>query len=387
MNERQFHFRVGLFVFSGMVTCLVLVLRFTEIQKYFRETYRVAVQFNQAPGVYRGTPVRLNGIPIGAVSEVKLAAGGEEAGVLVILEIQGDRPLRKDSKPLLVRSLFGDATIEFTAGSSPEILPPNKRLIGENSPDPLEAIGRLESRVDETLAAFQATSKEWQTVASNINRIVDQNQGRIEEVVSQAAVAIEEFTKTMRSADRALSQAGDLLGDPKFQANLRSVADELPAVARETRETIAAARETVTSAKVAIQKVSESLDHIAKATDPLAAHSAAMTAKLDHGLGQLDSLLTELNTFSQMINSPNGTIQKLASDPQLYDNLNRSAAALTLLMRHIEPTLADFRIFADRIARHPEVLGVSGAIKGSTGVKEAANNAVQQAAGSVRVTQ
>ncbi|HVJ68083.1 MAG TPA: MCE family protein, partial [Caulifigura sp.] len=103
--------------------------------------------------------------------------------------------------------------------------------------------------------------------------------------------------------------------------------------------------------------------------------------------GQLDSLLTELNTFSQMINSPNGTIQKFASDPQLYDNLNRSAAALTLLMRHIEPTLADFRIFADRIARHPEVLGVSGAIKGSTGVKEAANNAVQQAAGSVRVTQ
>ncbi|OAI51824.1 hypothetical protein AYO47_06755, partial [Planctomyces sp. SCGC AG-212-M04] len=361
MNERQFHFRVGLFVFTGMVTCLVLVLRFTEIQKYFKETYRVAVQFNQAPGVYRGTPVRLNGIPIGAVTEVKLAAGGDDTGVLVILEIHGDRPLRKDSKPLLVRSLFGDATIEFTAGSSPEILPPNKRLIGENSPDPLEAIGRLETRVDQTLAAFQATSKEWQTVAANINRIVDANQGRIEEVVAQAAVAVEQFTKTMRSADRALSQAGDLLGDPKFQANLRSVADELPAVARETRETIAAARETVVSAKVAIQRVSESLDHISKATDPLAAHSASMTSKLDHSLGQLDSLLTELNTFSQIINTPNGTIQKFASDPQLYDNLNRSAAALTLLMRNLEPTMADIRIFADRVARHPEILGVSGA--------------------------
>ena len=387
MNERQFHFRVGLFVFSGMITCLVLVLRFTEIQKYFSETYRVAVQFSQAPGVYRGTPVRLNGIPIGAVSEVKLGTGGDDAGVLVILEIQGDRPLRKDSKPLLVRSLFGDATIEFTAGTSPEILPPNKRLIGENSPDPLEAIGRLESRVDETLAAFQATSKEWQTVAANINRIVDKNQGEIEAVVAQAAVAIEEFTKTMRSADRALSQAGDLLGDPKFQANLRSVADELPAVARETRETIASARETVTAAKVAIQKVSESLDHIAKATDPLATQSVAMTQKLDHSLGQLDSLLTELNTFSQLINSPNGTLQKFATDPQLYDNLNRSAAVVTLMMRNLEPTMADLRIFADRIARHPEVLGVSGAIKGSSGVKEAATNAVQQAAGSARVTQ
>ncbi len=111
-----------------------------------------------------------------------------------------------------------------------------------------------------------------------------------------------------------------------------------------------------------------------------------MTSKLDHSLGQLDSLLTELNHFSKLINSPNGSAAKFAADPQLYDNLNRSAAALTILLRHLEPTMADIRIFADKVARHPEVLGVSGAIKGSTGVKEAAAGAVQQA-GAVRVTQ
>ena len=48
---------------------LVLVLRFTDVQKYWRVTYRVAVQFEDAPGVYRGTPVRLNGVPIGSVSD------------------------------------------------------------------------------------------------------------------------------------------------------------------------------------------------------------------------------------------------------------------------------------------------------------------------------
>jgi len=112
-----------------------------------------------------------------------------------------------------------------------------------------------------------------------------------------------------------------------------------------------------------------------------------MTAKLDHSLGQLDSLLTELNKFSQIINTPNGTIQKFAADPQLYDNLNRSAAAMTVLLRNLEPTMADIRIFADRVARHPEILGVSGAMKGSSGVKDPAGNPVQQAAGSARVTQ
>lgn len=383
MNERQLQFRVGLFVFGALAIGIVLVLRFTEVQKYWRETYRLAVQFEDAPGVYRGTPVRLNGVAIGSVSDVIL--DDADPGVLVIVEINGDRKLRKDASPVLVRSLFGDAAIEFTSGKSTEILPPNKKLKGEAAGDPLEAVTRLEQRVEETLGAFQSTSREWETVAKNVNRLVDTQQGNLDEIIERAAVALEQFTTTMQSADRALTQAGDLLGDPRFQQNLHDVAGELPALARETRETIAAAKETILAAKSSVQNISESLDHINAATDPLAKHSAAMTARLDHGLEQLDSLLTELNTFARIMNTQNGSIQKFATDPQLYENMNRSATAMALVLRNLEPILADVRIFSDKIARHPELLGVSGALKGSSGVKEAAGGAVQQA-GAMRVS-
>lgn len=377
MNERQLQFRVGLFVFSALAIALVLVLRFTDIQRYWRETYRLAVQFDDAPGVYRGTPVRLNGVPIGSVNDVIL--NDVDPGVLVIIEIHGQRRLRKDARPMLVRSLFGDATIEFTSGTSTEILPPNKRIKGESATDPLEAVTRLEQRVDETLVAFQATSREWQTVASNLNSVVDSHRGNLSDVIERAVLALDSFTSTMQSADRALTQAGGLLGDPEIQNNIRKVSAELPALAKETRETITSARETVVAARTSIQKISESLDHISAATDPLAQHSAKMTAKLDHSLGQLDSLLTELNKFAQIVNNENGTIQRFASDPQLYDNMNRSAAAMAVVLRNLEPVLADVRIFSDKIARHPELLGVSGALKGSSGVKEATSGAVQQA--------
>jgi phospholipid/cholesterol/gamma-HCH transport system substrate-binding protein len=198
-------------------------------------------------------------------------------------------------------------------------------------------------------------------------------------VIERAVLALDSFTKTMESADRALTQAGGLLGDPEIQNNIRQVSAELPALARETRETITSARETVVAAKTSIQKISESLDHISAATDPIAQHSAQMTAKLDHSLGQLDSLLTELNTFAQIVNSQDGTLQKFAADPQLYENMNRSAASMAVVLRNLEPILADVRIFSDKIARHPELLGVSGALKGSSGIKEAAGGAVQQA--------
>lgn len=383
MNERALQFRVGLFVFGALAIAMVLVLRFTDIQKYWQETYRLAIHFEDAPGVYRGTPVRLNGVSIGAVSDVVLDEA--DPGVLVVIEVDGNRRLRKDASPLLVRSLFGDASIEFTSGVSNEPLPPNKRLKGEAAGDPLEAVTRLEERVETTLAAFEATSREWGLVAKNMNQIVDTQQGNLSEIVERAALALDAFTRTMNSADQALTQAGSILGNPQFQQNLQDVANELPAVARETRETIAAARETIVAAKTSVQKISESLDHISAATDPLAQHSAGMTAKLDHGLGQLDSLLTELNKFSQIINTPNGSIQKFAADPQLYENLNRSATSLAVVLRNLEPILSDVRIFSDKVARHPELLGISGAMKGSSGIKNPEENSVQQTGG-VRIS-
>ena len=57
------------------------------------------------------------------------------------------------------------------------------------------------------------------------------------------------------------------------------------------------------------------------------------------------------------------------------DNLNLSASALTVLLNNLEPIARDVRVFSDKIARHPEILGVSGAMKGSSGLKEATEQA------------
>jgi phospholipid/cholesterol/gamma-HCH transport system substrate-binding protein len=92
--------------------------------------------------------------------------------------------------------------------------------------------------------------------------------------------------------------------------------------------------------------------------------------KLDGSLGQLESLLTELNTFARVVNSENGSMQRFATDPELYENLNDSAAALSNLVQSLDPVLKDIRIFSDKVARHPELMGVSGAIRPSSGIKE-----------------
>jgi phospholipid/cholesterol/gamma-HCH transport system substrate-binding protein len=45
--------------------------------------------------------------------------------------------------------------------------------------------------------------------------------------------------------------------------------------------------------------------------------------------------------------------------------------AINHLLPHMDRILHDVEVFADKIARHPESLGVGGAISPSSGLKEA----------------
>jgi phospholipid/cholesterol/gamma-HCH transport system substrate-binding protein len=56
-------------------------------------------------------------------------------------------------------------------------------------------------------------------------------------------------------------------------------------------------------------------------------------------------------------------------DRQLYDNLSQAAENVNCLTRQLRPVVNDVRVFTDKIARHPEQLGVRGALQRSPGIK------------------
>lgn len=376
MTERQLQFRVGLFVLVSLGIGSLLIIQFGEFRSWWQETYALAIRFDAAPGIVPGSPVKQSGIRIGQVRDVSLQEDVD--GVLVVVDILASHPIRRDARASLVRSLFGDARIDFSTGRDEATIPPNTQLEGETPIDPMEVVQRLERDVSTTLTAFAETSREWQQVGRNINTLVDTQQGNLDEVIEQTAVALTTFTRTMQSASQTLETAGQtletasstlananaLLADPELQANLKATVAGLPRMLDETRGTIAAARATVI-------QMNENLENLSHATTPLAQNSEVMVQKLTGSLIELESLLTELNRFSQVINRKDGSLQRFAANPELYDNLNRSATSLAVLMRNLEPMMQDLRVFSDKIARHPEILGIGGAVRGSSGIKEA----------------
>lgn len=361
MTDRQIQFRVGLFVISAMITGAAMIFQFGQLETLWKKKYTVAMRFESISGVHRGTPVVRHGIRIGEVT--KIITSDSKPGVMLLVAISETQHLRKDASPQIVSSIMGDSKIVITPGKSTDFIQPGERLIGQASSDPMEVVYRMEKQVSKTLEAFTSTSQEWEKLAGNMNRLIETKEGNLDVVIERAATSLEEFSLAMRKMNQMMGSVNQLVADPKQQENLKRTIAAMPAMIESTHRTIA-------SVEVAVKKAGENLDNLSQVTDPLAKHSQSMIIKLDRSLSRLDAIMAEMNSFTRALNSGDGSLKKFMSDPELYRNMNRSASSLTVLLNNLEPIARDVRIFSDKIARHPEILGVSGAMKGSSGLKE-----------------
>jgi len=391
MSETQLQFRVGLLVLGATAIAVLLTFQFGGLQRYFQPRYTIAVHFEDAPGLVKGTPVRMNGLPIGSVSQVSL--DDRRGGVLAMLEIHQDRKLRKDSKPQLSRSILGDAAVEFSPGISLELIRPGELLTGSPPSDPLEIVHRMEKQVGKALESLTATSDEWQKVAGNINRLVQTKEGSLDDVIEKTATALAALTSTLGTAQATFNQANAVIADPKMLANIQKTVEAVPLLVMEARQTVSDTRAAINETRMAIDIMKAGLVNVKDATQPMADNSKQLVTKLDQSLTQFNNSLTTLqeilkdaDVISTMLAEEDGTFKRLATDPQLYANLNNSTAAIAVLMTKLDFILRDVRVFTDKVARHPEVLGVGGALRGSSGLKDENEGLPASSNGTVRET-
>src|SRR5262249_50800538 len=91
---------------------------------------------------------------------------------------------------------------------------------------------------------------------------------------------------------------------------------------------------------------------------------------VDESTDNLNRALRDVRELLQAIARSDGTVQKLLSDPSLYNNLNDTALMAAKIMPRLDRVLRDVETFADKLARHPELIGIGGAIRPSSGLKE-----------------
>lgn len=361
MDEQKQEFRVGLMAVVALVAAVVMVFKFGELGNSWRSGTNISIVLPNAAGLSPQTPIRMSGIRIGHVKSMQLVAEGR--GVMVDALIDSEFTFRDDSIAQVSRSLLGDGAIEILPGTKGQAIAPGTRIAGRSATDPMEIAAKVEQRLSSTLASFEHTGREWGKLASNLNQVMAQTGPDGVNTMQRSAIALEQFTRTMKTAEETLAAAGTLISDPRYQQQLQATLTALPELLNETRGTLRTVNQVVA-------QVNTTVANINTATTPLAQHSQSMVNRLNQSLGNIELITGELALVSKMMNENDGTIKKLLTDPTVYRNLNSTSASLAVLLQNLKPVIADMQIFSDKIARHPEVLGLRGVVRGSNGKKE-----------------
>jgi ABC-type transporter Mla subunit MlaD len=177
--------------------------------------------------------------------------------------------------------------------------------------------------------------------------------------------------RTVKNVETITRQAAGLLSEENVRnvtASLRSVqslsktADEIAVQAK--RETIPRFTET-------LGRVDSVLLNVNQAVKPLADRSDRIARNLD---AAIENLARTIGGFSDVLGpaaGADGSVRRLFTDPALFNNLNDASLMLTRILPRVDRILKDVEVFADKIARHPESLGVGGVVRPSAGLKDA----------------
>ncbi len=353
MDERVVQFRVGVMVLASLIITGILALLFGELPSALRGGYVIYIKFASAPGVSQDTPVRKSGQPIGRVTKVEFAPDNE---VLVTARINGNVDLYCDEAVRIKTGLLGDAEMEFVPGSkrpSKRVrIKPGDLLVGTVMVDPLQAFADLEGNLTRAFTALGDAGNEVAKLAKSLNDQVNTND--FSRVMNETEGALKSFQKSMADVD-------DIIGDENVKRDLKKAASDLPKVLADTRETMSGFQKTVALAN-------ENLRNVQTFTGALDKQGETIIGNMSQSVERLDELLGQMNRFSRQLNSREGSLGQLVSNPDLYNNLSQAAENVNKLTRKLEPILCDARVITDKIARNPGII-LRDAVQPGPGIK------------------
>jgi len=349
MNERVLQFRVGVVVVAGVVITGILIVLFGEGAALLNRYYAIHVHYVRAPGVTVNTPVRKSGVLIGRVTQVRLK---EKGGVVVSAKINTQFKLfDNETCRIASGSLLGDAVLDIMPGDAPaapaKVVEDGDTMKGELSSNPLDVLVNLEGNMKGTLDSMKLAGEEIGLLAKNVNAMLGDKGGGLDDTVANANVALKEFTTAMQSINQ-------LMGDDQFRERLKASLADIPDLLADTRA-------AMNSFQSMSELANENLVNITGLTKPLGEQGGEIVSDVSSSVDALRQALEHLADLTGALGESKGTISMLLRDPDLYLNLEKASQNIKDASGKLVPILSNLNTFTDKIARNPGRI-VSGAL-------------------------
>ncbi|RYY98640.1 MAG: MCE family protein [Chitinophagaceae bacterium] len=291
--------KVGILAISAILV-LVLGFNFLKGKKIFGKSPVLYAEFTNLGGLQKSNPVKINGLDIGTAYDFR-PKDKAVSSVIVEIHLTRDVAIPADSKAFIEGNPLGTSSIVITKGASPSFLELGDtiRTIPTGG-----LLADLKTQVAPTMQRINMTLDTLTRAISSVNSIFDPATNRnLQAMIANLAVSSAGLQRILNDQTGALAMS---------LHNMNAVTGNL-----------ARNNEAITHT---IRNVETTTSNLANA------HIKEAVGALENTINELKGAAGGLRTSMEKLQNPNGTLGALMNDRKLYDQLNRVALGLEILL-------------------------------------------------------
>jgi phospholipid/cholesterol/gamma-HCH transport system substrate-binding protein len=320
--------KVGLTVLAASITLGILILLMSGTSGLFTKKITLKSYFDNAGGLREGAPVRLQGVDIGNVTDVRVVSDPSRklTPVQVTLKVSTKyhNNLRKDSVTLLsTAGVLGETYIDIDSAlaKGPEVQQ------GDVLPT------RETAQIEDVVRASQSTLQNLDALEKRVDRIlafVESGQGSIGKVIYDPSLynrlnaTIVQFQGLVNDVTSGKGSIGKLLVDDELYRNANATVAKLNAIIDDLNAGNGTAGKFLKDPTL-YNTANDTIANVKRITDDVNAGKGALgvLARNQEFANKLQNTMSKLSDLSDRMNSGEGTIGKLLQDPSVYNNTNQ----------------------------------------------------------------
>lgn len=341
--------RVGVLITVALVVLMVSLFFIGSESKVWARKNEYDVRFESVAGLAEGNPVKISGVTVGVVRDIKLPRDPKKRAVEISLMV--DRKyaerIRGDSRARLKKLglLAGDSYIDITPGD------PRFPTVEPGSVIPAQR----ETNVDQLISSGEDLVDNFVQISYSLKNVlarVDRGEGLIGELTTAPETKqrlTDTFLLTLNKTNAALAHmesgrgvAGKLLYDDKFAdqltTSLLGSAQALQTVATGIQKGLESGNGVLPALindPEGKKKVYDLIENLRTTSANLATFSNSLQtgqglvprlindkAYGDQALGEFTNLVHQLDETVTKLNTGQGTAGKMITDPSVYESIN-----------------------------------------------------------------
>ena len=229
MEYRRTEIRAGIFLLLSFAILVVMVFAVSDIQSLFKKKKEMKVLFLFSDGIEKNAQVRLSGIKVGKVADIRVAPEFADK-IELTLSIISETVIKQDTKAAIKSlGLVGVKYVELTGGTpQARLLEPGGMIIGEESfkledltKGALEVAGKLKNIAanldhmlgDPALAkSLKITIRNLQEASANVKAMTS-NKDEVAQTLKNLPILLKKIDESADNLKALTEKSDKIVGD------------------------------------------------------------------------------------------------------------------------------------------------------------------------------